>query len=63
MSKPKTVTITQKEYDALLKADRELNALECYGVDNWGGYGDAMSSLDEDEDDEDEQRIGNFRQW
>ena len=52
MSKPKTVTITQKEYDALLKADRELNALECYGVDNWGGYGDAMSSLDEDDEDE-----------
>lgn len=29
-----------------------LNALEAYGVDNWEGYGDAMASLDGDEDDE-----------
>ena len=29
-----------------------LDALEAYGVDNWEGYGDAMASLDGDEDDE-----------
>ena len=30
----------------------KLDALEAYGVDNWEGYGDAMASLDGDEDDE-----------
>jgi hypothetical protein len=31
---------------------RKLQALEDYGVDNWEGYGDAMRSLGEpDEDD------------
>jgi len=29
-----------------------LDALEAAGVDNWEGYGEAMASLSEDEDDE-----------
>lgn len=40
-----TVTITQKEYDQLLEASAELNALYAYGVDNWEGYFDATQSL------------------
>ena len=50
MSETKMVTITQKEYDALSKAARELDALEEFGVDNWGGYGDAMTSLEDEEE-------------
>jgi len=51
MDKEKMVTITQKEYDRLVESDNKLEALECFGVDNWGGYSDAMQSLD-DEDEE-----------
>lgn len=40
-----TVTIPKKEYDELLQAQRELNALHAAGVDNWDWYGDAMESL------------------
>jgi len=47
----KTITISQKEYARLIRADNKLEALECFGVDNWGGYSDAMQSL-EDEDEE-----------
>jgi len=47
------VTITQEEYNRLLNSEKELDALECYGVDNWSGYGDAMSSLHNEEEDED----------
>lgn len=54
MSKAKMVTITQKEYDRLLRSERELEALECYGVDNWGGYGEAMSSLNDNEEEDEE---------
>lgn len=44
--------ISKEEYDELVESDRKLNALENWGVDNWCGYDDAMSSLnDEDEDD------------
>ncbi|HLO11549.1 MAG TPA: hypothetical protein VK190_04770 [Pseudoneobacillus sp.] len=38
-----TVTISKKEYESLLQDSRKLNRLEAYGVDNWVGYGDAMS--------------------
>jgi hypothetical protein len=51
------VTITKERYDGLLKCEAELTALENYGVDNWPGYGDAMSDLyggdEEDEEDDD----------
>ena len=46
-----TVTITAKEYEELKKAQATLDALEAGGVDNWEGYGEALSSLpDEDEE-------------
>jgi hypothetical protein len=31
---------------------RKLQALEEHGVDNWEGYGDAMRSLREEDEDE-----------
>lgn len=37
----KTVTITRKEYDGLLKDSEWLGCLEAAGVDNWQGYDDA----------------------
>lgn len=52
MAKKAMVTITENEYDRLLAESRKLNALECYGVDNWSGYGEAMSSMDDEEEDD-----------
>lgn len=37
-----TVTIPKKTYDRLLKDSDLLACLQGCGVDNWGGYGDAM---------------------
>lgn len=42
-----TVTIAIEEYESLKEAQLELNALEDSGVDNWSGYSDAMSLLEE----------------
>ena len=42
-----TVTITKKEYDGLIKDSEFLLALQGAGVDNWGGYSDALESLEE----------------
>lgn len=36
------ITITKKEYEQLLDDSRKLSCLECCGVDNWGGWDDAM---------------------
>ncbi|MEU3522315.1 hypothetical protein AB0E62_00305 [Streptomyces sp. NPDC038707] len=45
-----TITITVSTYKVLVQHSAELVALHEFGVDNWGGYGDAMRSLDgEDE--------------
>ena len=46
LDKP-TVIITWTRYDALLRAEAELDALHAHGVDNWCGYGDAMDGLEE----------------
>jgi len=49
MSQPteeKMVTITEKEYNSLLKSADTLDRLEVYGVDNWSGYSDAMSDTE-----------------
>lgn len=46
MTEP-TVTITVKEYESLQKDLQWLNALECAGVDNWEGYEEAISILEE----------------
>jgi|DEB0MinimDraft_10_1074344.scaffolds.fasta_scaffold00044_44 hypothetical protein len=32
------ITISKKEYFALICRDIKLDILECNGVDNWGGY-------------------------
>lgn len=44
------ITMTKPEYDKLCEAYDKLEALECYGVDNWEGYGEAMESLYDGED-------------
>ena len=43
--------VRQTELEKLYEACDKLEALECYGVDNWEGYGDAMQSLYNDEED------------
>ena len=45
-----TVTITRKEYEALLQAERKLRALEWGGVDNWQGYDYAMELMGEEDE-------------
>ncbi|MBY6111174.1 YqaJ viral recombinase family protein [Halomonas sp. DP1Y21-3] len=45
VEQPNTVTISRKEYEALLAARDKLDALEAAGVDNWSGYDDAMEHL------------------
>ena len=42
-----TITISKEEYKRLLDAEITLRALVSAGVDNWEGYGYAMSMLDE----------------
>jgi hypothetical protein len=39
------ITISQEEYERLLRAERKLDHLEMAGVDNWDGYDYAMESL------------------
>lgn len=46
MTEP-TVTITVKEYESLVEDSQWLNALNCAGVDNWEGYEEAISILEE----------------
>lgn len=40
------VNIAESEYRRLLASEAKLNALMAHGVDNWMGYGDAMSELE-----------------
>ena len=42
------VEVDEKEHTRLVEAAKKLDALEAAGVDNWEGYGDAMSSLEEE---------------
>jgi len=44
------VTITKKEYESLLDSASKLTALENNGVDNWVGYGDAMTEYEEEKE-------------
>ncbi|MBR9655769.1 hypothetical protein CWB33_11510 [Bacillus cereus] len=37
------VTISQEHFDNLERQSLKLDKLEAYGVDNWSGYGIAMS--------------------
>lgn len=43
------VTIQKSTYVDLVECKRKLDALECFGVDNWEGYGEAMRSLEEED--------------
>jgi hypothetical protein len=45
-----TVTITKKDYDNLVEADRFLKCLESVGVDGWYGYELAQDLLEEMDD-------------
>lgn len=47
MGDDETVTITKKEYDQLIEDSRILDALRWARVDNWQGYDDAMTRLQE----------------
>ena len=39
------ITITETEYDQLIKDQELLRALQNAGVDNWEGYDSALESL------------------
>jgi hypothetical protein len=45
-----TVTISKTEYERLVEGQLELNALHQFGVDNWCWYDDAVSSIHEEEE-------------
>lgn len=45
-----TVTLFIARYNELIELERKLRALEAFGVDNWEGYDDAMSSIKPIED-------------
>lgn len=42
------ISISKQRYEELLKAEKKLDMLECYGVDNWEGYVEAMGALAEE---------------
>ena len=42
-----TATISKELYEVLLDRDQKLCALEVAGVDNWKGYEEALSILEE----------------
>lgn len=43
--KQEMVTITKEEYNALCENSDKLSILYSFGVDNWGGYDDAMAAF------------------
>jgi hypothetical protein len=45
-----TITIFQSQYDQFVRDSKKLAALEAAGVDNWEGYGEALSELYQEED-------------
>lgn len=48
------VKITKSVYERLVRAEKELIALEAGGVDNWEGYSESVAGLFDDEDEEDD---------
>ncbi|MGG1659514.1 hypothetical protein [Brevibacillus sp. NRS-1366] len=46
------VTISVEEYQQLQNDSYMLSCLEACGVDNWGGYSEAMQMFNEEEEDE-----------
>ncbi len=47
MSDDKKISISEEEYDALLRDSILLNCLQMMGVDNWDGYDDAIEQYQE----------------
>lgn len=45
-----TWTLEHSEYQELLRASRELEALEAAGLDNWEGYDDTIEALRREEE-------------
>lgn len=43
----KMVAIPQQHFLSLVEDSEKLEALDNFGVDNWGGYTEAMQSLEE----------------
>ncbi len=43
------VTLSEAEYNELVADSKLLTALRAAGVDNWEGYSDALSSIEEDD--------------
>jgi hypothetical protein len=50
MPERKMVTIQRSYFEELLQRSRTLAALNAAGVDNWEGYGDAMQSLESEDE-------------
>lgn len=42
-----TTTISKELYETLLDRDQKICALEAVGVDNWEGYEESLSILEE----------------
>jgi hypothetical protein len=42
------IEIGKSRYEELLKTEKKMFALEAAGVDNWEGYGEAMSQLEDE---------------
>ncbi|WP_458773865.1 hypothetical protein [Clostridium neonatale] len=40
-----SITISKEEYEQLLGKEKLLDCLEAAGVDNWGGWDDAMEMM------------------
>ena len=47
MSDDKKISISEEEYDSLLKDSILLNCLQMMGVDNWDGYDEAIEQYQE----------------
>ena len=47
MSDDKKISISEEEYDSLLKDSTLLNCLQMMGVDNWDGYDEAIEQYNE----------------
>lgn len=43
-----TITITLEEYELLIERSEFLSCLEACGVDNWDGYSDAWTMMEEE---------------
>ena len=42
------IAISAEEYQELLASSMKLRALECYGVDCWSSYGEALNDFKEE---------------